>query len=160
MDFDFVWTDGNNEVFRHFYLITEDYYSSLVGGRENRSSFIPYNISSAIENVLLVFCNDTPVACSGLKRYSDTEAEIKRVWVEPGYRGKHIASKMMQHLEEKAKQFGFSRLILQTREIMPDAVGLYKSLGYHRINNYPPYDTLDGAICLAKEISDLSSEKH
>jgi len=46
------------------------------------------------------------------------------------------------------------------RKTMPDAVWLYTSLGYHRINNYPPYDTLDGAICPAKEISDLSSEKH
>ena len=152
MDFNYIWTDGNDEVFRHFYLITEEYYSSLVGGKENRKSFIPYNLSSSIENVLLVFCNNKPVACSGLKRYSDTDVEIKRVWVEPDYRGNHIAKNMMQYLEEKAKQLGFSRMILQTREIMPDAVMLYTSLNYYIINNYPPYDKLDGAICLAKDI--------
>ena len=152
MDFNYIWTDGNNEVFRRFYLITEDYYSSLVGGKENRESFIPYNLSSSIEIVLLVFCNNIPVACSGLKRYSDTEVEIKRMWVEPKYRGNHIATKMMQYLEDKAKQFGYSRMILQTREIMSDAVMLYTSLNYYKINNYPPYDKLDGAICLAKDI--------
>lgn len=152
MDFNYIWTDGNDEVFRHFYLITEDYYSSLVGGKENRKSFIPYNLSSSIENVLIVFCNNKPVACSGLKRYSDTVVEIKRVWVEPDYRGNHIAKNMMQYLEGKAKQLGFSRMILQTREIMNDAVMLYTSLNYYKINNYPPYDKLDGAICLAKDI--------
>jgi ribosomal protein S18 acetylase RimI-like enzyme len=152
MDFNYKWTDGNDEVFRQFYIITEDYYSSLVGGKENRKSFIPYNLSSSIENVLLVYCNDKPVACSGLKRYSNTDVEIKRVWVEPDYRGNHIAKNMMQYLEEKAKQLGFSRMILQTREIMSDAVKLYTSLNYYRINNYPPYDELNGALCLAKDI--------
>jgi hypothetical protein len=33
---------------------------------------------------------------------------------------------------------------------MKDAVGLYKKLGYKQIDNYPPYDKLDGAICFAK----------
>ncbi|MBQ5310542.1 MAG: GNAT family N-acetyltransferase [Oscillospiraceae bacterium] len=152
MGYRYIWTDGNDEVFRHFYLITEEYYSSVAGGEEKRRAFIPYNVSSGVEIVLLVFCGDTPVACSGLKRYSDNDAEIKRVWVEPGYRGDHIATEMMELLEDKAKVSGFSRMILQTREIMTDAVRLYTRLGYERIGNYPPYDKLDGAICFAKKI--------
>lgn len=59
---------------------------------------------------------------------------------------------MMNLLEQKAKQNGYKRMILQTREIMEDAVGLYRKLGYLMIDNFPPYDKLDGAICLAKEI--------
>ena len=92
------------------------------------------------------------VACAGLKRYSDTDVEIKRVWVEPEYRGKHIARDMMGKIEDKAREFGYKRTILQTREIMKDAVGLYERIGYSRIENYPPYDTLLGAICMAKEL--------
>lgn len=152
MELKYVWTDGSDEVFRKFYLITEDYYSTIVGGREKRSGFIPYNISSSIADVLIVYDNDTPVACSGIKRYSDEAAEIKRVWVEPEYRGKHIASAMMDKIVEKAKAQGFGRLILQTREIMEDAVGMYEKLGYERTENYPPYDKPEGAICMAKNI--------
>ena len=44
-------------------------------------------------------------------------------------------------------------MILQTRPAMEDAVSLYLKLGYDFIDNYPPYDKLEGAICLAKEIS-------
>ena len=29
-ELEFIWTDGNNEVFHKFYLETEDYYSSIV----------------------------------------------------------------------------------------------------------------------------------
>lgn len=59
---------------------------------------------------------------------------------------------MMIQLEKRALENGFNRLILQTREIMTGAVRLYVKLGYHRIQNYPPYDNLDGAVCFAKEL--------
>lgn len=100
----------------------------------------------------LFFSDGIPVACSGLKRYSDKDAEIKRVWVQPEYRGMHIASNMMQYLEAKTAESGYERLILQTREIMQDAVSLYTKLGYRCIDNYPPYDKLNGAICMAKTL--------
>ena len=59
---------------------------------------------------------------------------------------------MMAQIEERASYDGYKRTILQTREIMEDAVELYKKLGYTKIDNYPPYDKLDGAICFAKEL--------
>lgn len=35
----YKWTDGNDEDFQRFYLKTEEYYSSIVGGIENRKLF-------------------------------------------------------------------------------------------------------------------------
>jgi ribosomal protein S18 acetylase RimI-like enzyme len=105
-----------------------------------------------VEDVLLVYQNNVPAACAGLKRYSDTDAEVKRVWVDPAYRGHRIATLMMAILEDKAKAKGYRRTVLQTREIMKDAVALYTKLGYQRIDNYPPYDKLEGAVCFAKEL--------
>ena len=149
---EYKWTDGTNDTFHKFYLITEEYYSKIVGGVENRKSFIPYNISMSIQDVLIAYIDDVPVACSGLKKHSEKDIEIKRVWVETEYRGHHIATNIMKIIETKAKQLGFQRTILQTREIMTDAIGLYKKLGYYRIDNYPPYDELDGAVCFAKDL--------
>ena len=149
MNMEYVWTDGNNEVFQRFYLKTEEYYSKIVGGKKNRTGFIPYNLSESISDVLLAYADEKPIGCAGLKRYSDRDVEIKRVWVEPEWRGKHIATSLMDQLEDKARQIGYKRAILQTRPIMPDAVGLYESRGYVLIDNYPPYDKLEGAICMA-----------
>ena len=118
--------------------------------RQNREQLVPYNLSAAVENVLIVYHSGIPVACAGLKRYSEKDVEIKRVWVEPEWRNHGIAALMMARIEEKAGKLGYSRAIQQTREIMKDAVGLYTGLGYHLIENYPPYDSLDGAICFAK----------
>lgn len=115
MEFRYVWTDGNDAAFQHFYRITEDYYNALVGGENNRRSFMPYNLSEMVEAVLIVRFGEKPVACAGYKRYSETDAEIKRVWVEPEYRGRHIAAEMMRMLEERIAVQGFERAILQTR---------------------------------------------
>lgn len=149
---EYVWTDGTHEDFQRFYRITEHYYSELVGGEEHRRSFIPFNISETISDVILAYTDGIAIACAGLKRYSGSDAEVKRVWVEPEYRGKHIASDLMDNLEERAKEQGYQRTILQTREIMTDAVRMYEGLGYHQIKNYPPYDKMDGAVCFAKEL--------
>ena len=148
----YEWTDGNNSDFQRFYLATEEYYSSIVGGEKNRKGFIPYNISQNIGIIVIAYIDDIAVGCAGLKSYSDTDAEIKRVWVEPVYRRRHIAVDMMQMIENKAKEQHFTRTILQTREAMAEAVLLYEKLGYNRIENYPPYDKLEGAVCYAKDL--------
>lgn len=149
---EYRWTDGTNEDFQRFYLITEEYYSEIVGGIKNRSSFVPYNISDSITDVAIAYYDGIAIGCAGLKRYSDDDVEVKRVWVDPDYRGRHIAANLMGMLENRAKQQGFQRTILQTREIMIAAVKLYLNRGYYQIDKYPPYDKLEGAICFAKDL--------
>lgn len=146
---EFLWTDGSDKDFQMFYRKTEDYYSKIVGGVRNRAGFIPYNLSESVSDVLIAYSDQIAVGCAGIKRYSEKDAEIKRVWVEPDYRGRHIASHIMDLIERKAREAGYSRMILQTRPIMADAVSLYEKRGYVRIGNYPPYDKLEGAICMA-----------
>lgn len=155
----FKWTDGADKAFENFYRITEEYYSEIVGGLQNRASFVPYNIITDIKDVLIAYDDNQPIGCASFKEYSRYDAEIKRVWVQPEYRCKHIASKMMEQIEERAKEKGFRRAILQTREIMVDAVGLYEKLGYTRIKNYPPYDTMDRAICFEKKLDEYHDTK-
>lgn len=148
----YKWTDGSNKDFQEFYKKTEEYYSKIVGGIEKRRAFVPYNHSDGIPNVLIAYHGDVAVACAGFKPYSEDDAEIKRVWVEPEHRGKHLAKDIMKQIEDKARVSGYKRAILQTREIMADAVGLYEKLGYSKIEKYPPYDNLNGAVCMAKDL--------
>ena len=152
MKVDYIWTNGNNEDFQKFYIKTEEFYSSIVGGLKNRAAFVPYNISVSITDVLITSVSGVAVGCAGLKAYSDSDVEIKRVWVDPEFRGNHISTAMMDALEKKALELGFKRTILQTRPQMEEAVHLYTKRGYVLIDNYPPYDKLEGAICFAKEL--------
>lgn len=148
----YKWTEGNNEDFRNFYLKTEEFYSSIVGGIKNREGFVPYNLSKNITRVLIACVEGVPAGCVGLKPYSGTEIEIKRLWVDPEFRGNHIAEELMDRIEKRAKYFGYEKTILQTRPQMEAAVGLYLKRGYVMIDNYPPYDKLEGAICFSKTL--------
>ena len=152
MQAEYRWTDGSDRDFHRFYLKTEEYYSSMVGGLQNRRAFVPYNLSESISYVIIASVGGVAVGCAGLKAYSDSDAEIKRVWVEQDCRRNHIAAEMMERIEEKARVLGFRRTILQTRPIMRDAVSLYLKRGYRQIDNYPPYDHLEGAVCFAKDL--------
>lgn len=152
MDVTYQWTNGADRNFQRFFAVTEAYYSRIVGGESKRGAFIPFNASAEISDVVLACCDGAAVGCAGLKKYSATDAEVKRLWVEPDFRGQGIASALMDRIEEKARQAGYLRLILQTRPIMPDAVALYEGRGYAPIPNYPPYDRLEGAVCYAKSL--------
>lgn len=44
----------------------------------------------------------------------------------------------------------YYKAILQTREACTEAVALYNSIGYRRIDNYSPYDNMELAICFEK----------
>ena len=150
MQVEYRWTDGEDEDFHHFYFETEAYYSSIVGGAMNRQAFIPYNLSESVSHVIIASVNGIAVGCAGLKPYSDSDAEVKRVWVKENCRRNSIANDMMNRIEEKAMELGFRRTILQTRLVMKEAVALYLKRGYQQIDNYPPYDKLDSAVCFAK----------
>lgn len=147
------WKDGTDSDFVKFSVAMENYYNRLVGGAQNRKDFIPYNHLADIHNVLMVYDGGKPVACGSFKEYNRGVAEIKRIWVSPDYRGRHISKEIMARLEGKARELGYRRLILQTREACMEAVALYEAAGYERIPNYPPYNEMQLAVCYAKEIA-------
>ena len=130
----------------------EDYYNQLAGGAEKRSSFIPHNALDVIRNVLMVYSDGKPIASAAFKEYNLSSVEVKRVWVCREYRGRHISRAMMEMLERRAKEMGYTRAVLQTREQCVEAVSLYTKIGYSRIANYPPYDEMEQAVCYAKEL--------
>jgi ribosomal protein S18 acetylase RimI-like enzyme len=64
-------------------------------------------------------------------------AEIKRVYVRPGARGRGIGRALMQAMIADLRDAGYSRLRLDTAGFMVAAEKLYRSLGFEDI---PPYE--------------------
>ena len=77
-----------------------------------------------------------PVGCGGLKTLDRETGEIKRVWTAASARGIGVAGRIMQRLEELAKEQGFARLRLDTNRSLIEAQALYRKLGYHEIGRY------------------------
>lgn len=86
------------------------------------------------DNVVLIGCRcDGALVASGaakLMRDDGDYAEIKRVFVLPDYRGCGLSAKLMDFLENELRDRGVGLLRLETGVRQPEALGLYRKLGY------------------------------
>ncbi|MER7251746.1 GNAT family N-acetyltransferase [Kribbella sp. NPDC000426] len=78
------------------------------------------------------------------------DAEIKRVYVMPGARGRGYARKLLAALEEAARSAGHPAIRLTTAEQQPEAIALYESSGYARTAPWGKYVNEPLARCYGK----------
>ena len=90
------------------------------------------------QSIIYIVSFDGKIAgMGGLKRNNNEIAEIKRMYVKPDFRGKDLGNKIMNKLIETAKEFGYSKLRLDTGPISTVAHKVYKSAGFYEIEEYP-----------------------
>lgn len=149
---EFVYTDSSDENFVELCHLLDDYLNEIVGGEKQRSQYVVHNAIEEIRDVFVVYDEKCPIGCASFKYYDDKSAEVKRVYIKKEYRGKGISRQLMYRLEEKAKEKGFERLILETGEPLHQAMNLYKNIGFTIIPNYGPYKCMAESICMEKSL--------
>lgn len=117
---------------------------------EEHGFYAQYNKIDKINHTILVYENETPVACGAIKAYATDAVEVKRMFTQPNCRGKGAASLLLQHLEIWAHELGFDKCVLETGKRQPDAIALYQKNGYHIIPNYGQYEGIDNSVCFEK----------
>jgi len=95
---------------------------------------------------------DEAVACGGLRAIDATSGEIKRMFVPTEHRGRGFSRIVLNGLEKHARSLGWNRLLLETGDRQPEAVGLYESAGYRRIPSFGHYAGSDLSLCFAKDL--------
>jgi GNAT superfamily N-acetyltransferase len=98
----------------------------------------------------VAYRGDDALACGAVRRIADVTAEIKRMYVVEAARGLGIGRRMLAALEDEARQLGATRLVLETGERQPEALGLYESAGFERIEAYGEYVGDPFSVCMAK----------
>lgn len=93
------------------------------------------------------------VGCGAIRPFTETVAEVKRIYVVPQRRGQQIARLIMQALEQFARENGFSETWLETGLRQPAAIRLYENLGYTRIAGFGDYKDDPLSVCYAKRLS-------
>jgi putative acetyltransferase len=94
-----------------------------------------------------------PVGCGGIARFDETRGELKRMYVEPGSRGRGLGRQLLEALEEAALRLGYVAVVLETGDKQPEALGLYTSSGYERIPCYEPYASRELSLCFEKSLA-------
>lgn len=119
---------------------------------ELKTEYWGNNVIEFNPNVVILYLNNQPVGCGCFKKYSETTAELKRMFVLPEARGLGIAQQIIKEVESKAAEQGFKMLILETLYKQLEAINLYQKMGFEIIENYEPYVGLANSICMGKNI--------
>lgn len=88
---------------------------------------------------LLAHADGRAVGCVALKSVDATTGEVKRLWVADEARGQGLARAMMTAIEAKARSLGLTRLRLDTNENLPEAIALYRRLGWAETAPFTPF---------------------
>ena len=88
---------------------------------------------------LVGYLDVEPVVMGGIRRIDDDTVEIKRMYVVPAVRGRGFARVVLRRLEELAGDMGVTRVVLETGLKQPEAMALYASSGYERIDGFGHY---------------------
>ncbi len=88
--------------------------------------------------LLLATHGGEAAGCIALKPHDSTMAEVKRVYVRPGFRGLAIGQRLIAAVVVEARLAGYRRLFLDSHASMTKAHALYEAAGFRRMP--PPPD--------------------
>ena len=91
--------------------------------------------------LLLAYARERAVGCGALKFHPKAPAELKRMWIDPGWRGVGLGARLLAELERHAREAGVRVIHLETNEVLEEAIALYRRAGYTEVApfNDEPY---------------------
>jgi GNAT superfamily N-acetyltransferase len=147
---DLVRTDSDNKDFKSLVRLLDADLAIRDG--EDHSFYSQFNKIDTIKYVVMAYENNNPVACGAIKEYGPQIMEVKRMYVLPESRKKGIASKILSQLEKWAAELAYTKCILETGKMQPEAIELYHKNGYKLIPNYGQYAGVPNSLCFEKDI--------
>ncbi len=99
-----------------------------------------------------------PAGCVGIRRFSEGVCEMKRLYVDPAFRGRGVGRKLALAAIKAAHLFGYRRILLDTVPSMRIAVKLYRELGFKEVPAYYP-SPIEGTIFLTLDLENWSEDE-
>lgn len=74
--------------------------------------------------------------CMALRKISDEEAELKRLYVRPQFRHLGVAQQLVDQILADARQIGYEAVLLDTFPFLESAIRLYQRHGFYQVPSY------------------------
>ncbi|WP_288882822.1 GNAT family N-acetyltransferase [Pedobacter panaciterrae] len=142
-------TTSDNPDFKSLVLLLDKELAIRDG--DDHAFYSQYNKIVNIKNVVIAYDNGKPVGCGAFKPFEANAVEIKRMYVNEDSRGKRIARRILSELELWAVEIGYDSFVLETGLKQPEAISLYKNMGYEIIPNYGQYQGVENSVCFQKQ---------
>jgi GNAT superfamily N-acetyltransferase len=127
-----LWTRINRELAPvGMEELFEQYIAVIIGGELKQ---LPEIFSEAKRNAFWVVQSANEIVGSfGIESRGADDTELRRMYLDQGYRGSGIAQRMLDYAQAEARTLGFTKMILSTAQIQKSAVRFYRKSGFRQI---------------------------
>lgn len=138
-------------------VLFEEYAQSLgfslcFQGFDEELAGLPGRYAPPQGRLLLARVEGQLAGCVALQPINARACEMKRLYVRPEYRGRGVGRALAQAIVEAGREIGYRTMRLDTLTSMPEAIALYRSMGFVDI---PPYcfNPIEGAVYMALSLA-------
>lgn len=91
---------------------------------------LPHEVRPPAGEFFVAYLRGEPIGCGAVKHHADAPAEIKRMWIAPSARGLGLGRRMLETLEQCARDGGARVGRIETSADLTEALALYRSTGW------------------------------
>jgi ribosomal protein S18 acetylase RimI-like enzyme len=99
--------------------------------------------------VLLALSGDTAVGCLVVTASVEGRSEVRRLWTDPAFRGRGIASRLVSAALAHAAESGAGAVRLSVWKWRAGAIALYERLGFAVTESW---DERDQLVCMERAV--------
>jgi len=100
--------------------------------------------------VLVALSGNSAAGCLVLTAPVDGRSEVKRLWTDPAFRGRGIASDLVRAALTHCAEGGVNKVGLSVWKWRAGAIALYERLGFTVAESW---DVRDQLVCMEREVS-------
>jgi GNAT superfamily N-acetyltransferase len=121
-------------------------------GSPDASAVDPAEFTPPYGAFLVATVDGEAIGCAGLRRHDEGVVEVKRMFVRAAHRRRGHARTLLRALEDRARDRGYRRVLLETGTAQPEAIALYTSEGYLPTAGFGHYKDAPLSRSFAKDL--------
>src|SRR4051794_1376818 len=90
----------------------------------------PHEVRPPNGAFVVVYLRGEAVGCGAVKHHPGAVTDVKRMWLAESARGLGLGRRLLERLEGLAREHGSTEAHIETSDVLPEAVALYRSAGY------------------------------
>jgi len=151
MHIEIAVTDKTNADFICLVTLLDEDLHERYG--EMQKNYDRHNTTDHILDAVVIYVDGEAAACGAFKEHSPDSVELKRIFVKKPFRGRGLSRLVVRELENLAQKAGYRSALLETGAKQFEAMHLYFTSGYTRMENFDPYVGDLNSLCMSKELS-------
>ena len=126
-------------------------WDSALGDYDTELAKLPYRYAAPDGRLFLAFYDDQVAGCVAFQKLSEDICEMKRLYVDPDFRGKKVGSALIDAICKSATEAGYQFMRLDTFASFTAAIEAYKKVGFYEIPPYQKYG-MEGILFFEKKL--------